>query len=82
MSKVCQLTGKRPITGNNVSHSKRKTKRRFIPNLQKKRFYIPETDKWVTLKVSTSAIRTINKLGVFAYLKKLERKGVDTGVKL
>ena len=82
MSKVCQLTGKRPITGNNVSHSNRKTKRRFLPNLQKKRFFIPEKDKWVTLKVSTSAIRTINKLGVFAYLKKLERKGVNTGVKL
>ncbi len=82
MSKVCQLTGKRPITGNNVSHSNRKTKRRFIPNLQKKRFYIPEKDKWVTMKVSTSAIRTINKLGIFAYLKKLERKGIDTGVKL
>ena len=82
MSKVCQLTGKRPITGNNVSHSNRKTKRRFIPNLQKKRFFIPEKDKWVTMKVSTSAIRTINKLGIFAYLKKLERKGVNTGVKL
>jgi len=82
MSKVCQLTGKRPITGNNVSHSKRRTKRRFLPNLQKKRFFIPEKDKWVTLKVSTAAIRTINKLGVFAYLKKLERKGIDTGVKL
>ncbi len=82
MSKVCQLTGKRPITGNNVSHSKRRTKRRFLPNLQKKRFFIPEKDKWVTLKVSTSAIRTINKLGVFAYLKKLERKGVETGIKL
>ncbi len=82
MSKVCQLTGKRPITGNNVSHSNRKTKRRFLPNLQKKRFYIPELDRWVTLKVSTSAMRTINKLGIYNYLKKLERKGVDTGVKL
>lgn len=82
MSKVCQLTGKRPITGNNVSHSNRKTKRRFLPNLQKKRFYIPELDKWVTLKVSTSAMRTINKLGIYNYLKKLERKGIDTGVKL
>ena len=82
MAKICDLTGKRPITGNNVSHSNRKTKRRFLPNLQKKRFYIPETGKWVTLKVSTQAIRNINKLGVFAYLKKLERKGVDTGVKL
>lgn len=82
MSRVCQLTGKRPIAGNNVSHSNRKTKRRFLPNLQKKRFYIPETDKWVTMKVSSKAIRTINKLGIFAYLKKLERKGVDTGIKL
>ncbi|NRB50637.1 MAG: 50S ribosomal protein L28 [Saprospiraceae bacterium] len=82
MSKVCQLTGKRPITGNNVSHSNRKTKRRFVPNLHKKRFFIPETGEWVTLKVSSSAIRNINKLGIYAYLKKLERKGVDTGVKL
>ena len=82
MAKVCDLTGKRPITGNNVSHSNRKTKRRFLPNLQKKRFFIPETGQWVTLKVSTQAIRNINKLGVYAYLKKLERKGVDTGVKL
>ena len=82
MSKVCQLTGKRPIAGNNVSHSNRRTKRRFEPNLQKKRFFIPETGKWVTMKVSTKAIRIMNKLGVFAYLKKLERAGVDTGVKL
>lgn len=82
MSKVCQLTGKRPITGNNVSHSNRKTKRRFVPNVQKKRFYIQEQDRWVTLRVSASAIRNINKLGLYAYLKKLERKGVDTGVKL
>ena len=57
MSKVCQLTGKRPITGNNVSHSNRRTKRRFLPNIQKKRFYIPELDTWVTLKVSAKAIR-------------------------
>lgn len=82
MSKVCQLTGKRPITGNNVSHSNRKTKRRFLPNLAKKRFYIPETEQWVTLKISMTALRTINKLGIYAYLKKLESKGVDTGVKL
>lgn len=82
MSKVCQLTGKRPIVGNNVSHSNRKTKRRFLPNLQKKRFYIPETDQWVSLKVSAKAIRNINKLGIYAYIKKLESKGVDTGVVL
>lgn len=82
MSRVCQLTGKRPISGNNVSHSNRKTRRRFLPNLQKKRFYIPELDKWVTLKISSKALRNINKLGIYAYLKRLEAKGVDTGVKL
>ncbi len=82
MSRVCQLTGKRPISGNNVSHSNRKTKRRFLPNLHKKKFYIPEVDRWVNLKVSSTALRTINKLGIYAYLKKLETKGVDTGVKL
>ena len=76
------MTGKRPITGNNVSHSNRKTKRRFLPNLIKKRYYIPETDQWVDLKVSAKANRTINKLGIYAYLKKLERKGIHTGVKL
>ena len=80
MSKVCQLTGKRPITGNNVSHANNRTKRRFLPNLQKKRYFIPELNKWVTLKLSTSAMRTINKLGAYEYLKKLERKGVDHGV--
>ena len=82
MARIDQLTGKKPMSGNNVSHSNQKTKRRFLPNLQKKRFFIPELDKWVTLKVSTSTIRTINKLGIFAYLKKLEKKGVDTGIKL
>jgi large subunit ribosomal protein L28 len=82
MSKICQLTGKRPLTGNNVSHSNAKTKRRFLPNIQKKRFFIPELDKWVSLKISTKALKTINKLGVYAYLKKLERSGVETGVKL
>ena len=82
MSRFCELSGKGPITGNNVSHSNRKTKRRFLPNLQKKRFYIPEVDKWVTLKVSSHALRSINKLGLYAYLKKLEKKGIDHGVKL
>ncbi|MBL3657071.1 MULTISPECIES: 50S ribosomal protein L28 [Fulvivirga] len=75
MSRVCQITGKRPQVGNNVSHANNKTKRRFNPNLQKKRFYIPEEDKWVTLKVSTSAIRTINKNGITAVLKKARANG-------
>ncbi len=82
MSRVCQLTGKRPIAGNNVSHSNRRTKRRFLPNLITKKFYVPETDQWISLKISASALRTINKLGVYGYIKKLESKGVDTGVVL
>lgn len=75
MSKVCELTGKRPIVGNNVSHSNRKTKRRFVPNLQKKRFFVPELDQWITLKIATSAMRTIDKKGIYNYLKELEAKG-------
>ena len=70
MSKVCQITGKKPQVGNNVSHSNIKTKRRSNPNLQKKRFYIPEEDKWMTVKFSTSASRTINNNGITAVLKK------------
>lgn len=75
MARVCQITGKRPQTGNNVSHSNNKTRRRFLPNLQKKRFYLPEEDKWITLKVSTSAIRTINKNGITSVLKKARENG-------
>jgi large subunit ribosomal protein L28 len=82
MSKICQLTGKRPIVGNNVSHSNRKTKRRFLPNLQKKRFFMPETGEWISLRVSTQAIRTINKKGVYQYVRELNAKGVETGIKL
>lgn len=75
MSRVCQITGKRPQVGNNVSHANNKTKRRFLPNLHKKRFYIPEEDKWVTLKVSSTALRTINKNGIAAVLKKAKAQG-------
>lgn len=75
MARVCQITGKRPQVGNNVSHSNNKTRRRFLPNLQKKRFYLPEEDKWITLKVSTSAIRTINKNGITSVLKKARENG-------
>ena len=74
MARVCQLTGKRPVVGNNVSHSNKKTKRRFLPNLQVKKFYIPEIDQTVTLKISTSALRTINKKGLYNYLLELEKK--------
>ena len=61
MSRVCQITGKKAMVGNNVSHSNKKTKRKFNINLVKKRFFIPEENKWITLKLSTSAIRNINK---------------------
>lgn len=75
MARVCELTGKKPMSGHNVSHSNVKTKRKFLPNLISKRFFVPELDRWVSLKVSTSALRTINKKGVFAYLSELEKKG-------
>ena len=75
MSKVCVLTGKRPITGNSVSHSNIKTKRRFLPNLQQKRFFLAEEDKWITLKVSTEGIRTINKNGLYSVVKQLRKSG-------
>jgi large subunit ribosomal protein L28 len=75
MARVCQVTGKKPITGNKVSHSNIKTKRRFLPNLQTKRYFLAEEDKWVVLKVSSEAIRTINKNGLFAVVKQLRAAG-------
>jgi large subunit ribosomal protein L28 len=75
MSRVCQLTGKKVMVGNNVSHSKRRTKRKFYPNLVKKKFYLPEEDKYITLKISTSALRTVNKNGIAACIKKAKEKG-------
>jgi large subunit ribosomal protein L28 len=75
MARVCQVTGKRPITGNKVSHSNSKSKRRFLPNLQTKRFFLAEEDKWITLKVSSEAIRTINKKGLYPVVKELRAAG-------
>jgi len=75
MSRICQITGKKMITGNHVSHSNIKTKRRFYPNLQTKKFFVPEEDKFVTLKVSAAGIRTINKKGVAAAMKEAREKG-------
>lgn len=75
MARVCKLTGKKAMVGNNVSHAMNKTKRKFDANLTKKRFYIPEEDRWITLKVSTSAIKTINKKGIAAVLKEAKEKG-------
>ncbi|HVK49889.1 MAG TPA: 50S ribosomal protein L28 [Pseudobacter sp.] len=75
MARVCQVTGKVPVTGNRVSHSNIKTKRRFLPNLQVKRYYLPEEEKWITLKLSTEAIRTINKNGLYSVVKELRARG-------
>ena len=75
MSRVCDLTGKKALTGNKVSFSNKKSKRRFYPNLHVKKFFIPEENEWITLKVSTSAMRTISKLGISATLNKLIKKG-------
>lgn len=76
MSKVCQITGKKALVGNNVSHAMNKTKRRFEVNLIKKRFYLSDQEKWITLKLSTSALKTINKKGLSAVLKEAKTQGV------
>ncbi len=76
MSKSCELTGKRMMVGNNVSHSHIKTKRKFYANLQVKKFFLPEENKWITLKVSTSMLRTINKKGISACIKEAREKGI------
>ena len=75
MSRVCELTGKKAMVGNNVSHAMNKTKRKFNANLIKKRFYLPEEDKWVSLKVSTYALKNINKKGISAVVKEARQKG-------
>jgi len=75
MSKFCQITGKRPRVGNNVSKSNNKTKRKFYPNLHKKKFYIPEEDKWITIKICSSALKSVNKYGISAVIKKAKEKG-------
>lgn len=70
MSRICKITGKKPLVGNNVSKSNHKTKRRQLPNLQSKRIYVPELDKKIQLKVSTTALKSIDRLGLMDYLKK------------
>ena len=75
MSKICQITGKKPMVGNNVSHSKRRTKRLFDVNLFNKRFYWPEQDCWINLRVSAKGLRTINKKGINATLVDADKRG-------
>ncbi|HNQ37454.1 MAG: 50S ribosomal protein L28 [Prolixibacteraceae bacterium] len=75
MSRVCQITGKRAMIGNNVSHSKRRTKRKFDVNLFDKKFYLPGEDRWVTLTLSAAGLRHINKMGITNALKKARENG-------
>ena len=75
MARVCVVTGKRPMSGNNVSHANNKTKRRFLPNLQSRRFWVESENRWVRIRVSNAALRTIDKLGIDAVLADLRARG-------
>ena len=76
MARVCQVTGKRPMTGNNVSHANNKTKRRFLPNLQNRRFFVESENRWVSLRLSRAGLRTIDKLGIDAVLADMRERGM------
>jgi large subunit ribosomal protein L28 len=76
MSRVCEITGKKVMVGNNVSHSNRKTKRKFLPNLFKKKFYLAAEDKWITLRVSANGLRTIDKKGLEAAMADAKKLGL------
>ena len=75
MSRVCQVTGKRPLSGNNVSHAHNKTRTRFLPNLQSHKFWVESENKWIRLRVSTKGLRIIDKIGIDAVLKDMRSKG-------
>ena len=75
MARVCMVTGKKPMVGNNVSHANNRTKRRFLPNLQNRKFWVESENRWVRLRVSTNALRTIDKLGIDAVLVDLRARG-------
>ena len=75
MARVCQVTGKRPMSGNNVSHANNKTKRRFLPNLHSRRFWIETENRWVSLRVSNAGLRTIDKKGIDVVLAELRERG-------
>ncbi|WP_374335837.1 50S ribosomal protein L28 [Methyloversatilis sp.] len=75
MSRVCQVTGKSPMVGNNVSHANNKTKRRFLPNLQQRRFWLESENRFISLRVSTKGLRTIDKKGIEAVLADIRARG-------
>ena len=76
MSRVCQVTGKRPMVGNNVSHANNKTKRRFLPNLQSRRFWVASENRWVRLRVSSHGLRIIDRRGIDAVLAEVRARGI------
>ena len=75
MARVCQLTGKKPLSGNNVSHANNKTKRRFLPNLQNRKFWVETESRWVSMRITNAALRTIDKLGIDVIVKKMRAAG-------
>ncbi|MBX3664291.1 MAG: 50S ribosomal protein L28 [Burkholderiales bacterium] len=77
MSRVCDVTGKKPMIGNNVSHANNKTKRRFLPNLQKRRFWVESENRWISLRVSTAGLRTIDRKGIDVVLADLRGQGMN-----
>ncbi len=79
MARVCQVTGKRPMTGNNVSHANNRTKRRFLPNLQYRRFWVESENRWVRLRLTNAALRTIDKKGLDVVLAELRARGEAVG---
>ena len=75
MARVCQVTGKRPMVGNNVSHANNKTKRRFLPNLQRRRFWVESENRWVSLRLTNAALRTVDKNGIESVLADMRARG-------
>ena len=75
MARVCQVTGKRPVAGNNVSHANNKTRRRFLPNLHSHKFWVESENRWVSMRISGAALRTIDKLGIDAVIAKMRAEG-------
>ena len=75
MARVCEVTGKKPMVGNNVSHANNRTKRRFLPNLQRRRFWVESENRWISLRLTTNALRTIDKNGIDAVLAGMRAKG-------
>jgi large subunit ribosomal protein L28 len=75
MARVCQVTGKAPMTGNNISHANNKTKRRFLPNLQRRRFWVESENRWVSMRLTNAALRTIDKNGIDAVLSEMRARG-------